>query len=204
MTPSEQNRENVTTSVSGARRLETFDSETWLTHKVLAVLPEEKFHWRPHEKSMPLGVLAEHTSKLLVLARYILENPGLDVSVNAPPHTNLEFSRIRDILEQFENLTAACRALIAGTTEDALNIRWRFGMAEKTLIHRLRPDVINTAVLLHMAHHRGQLTVYLQLLEVPVPALYGPSADASWMISLTASLCNPDDLSRNSYARVEN
>jgi uncharacterized damage-inducible protein DinB len=162
------------------RLFETFNIETWLTRKILAVIPQDKLDWRPHEKSMALGMLAEHTSKMLILARYVLQNPELDVSRTPPPHMNLELTSVKDILKEFDTLTDECRTLIEDMTELDANHRWSFRMGEKVFLKQLRPDAINMAVLLHMSHHRGQISVYLRLLDIPVPPLYGPSADASW------------------------
>ncbi|WP_213805993.1 DinB family protein [Granulicella sp. dw_53] len=169
----------MTTSTE-ARLLKVFNLETGFTRKILAVIPQDKLDWRPHEKSMTLGVLVEHTSKLLILARYILQTTELDVFKTPPPHMNLEGKGVEDIMEEFDALTTECQTLIQSMSEEELEAQWTLSVGERICLQTPRSDAIQIAVLLHLSHHRGQITVYLRLLNIPVPPIYGPTAEASW------------------------
>jgi uncharacterized damage-inducible protein DinB len=144
--------------------LSEFDEEMANTRRVLERLPEDKFAWRPHEKSFTLGKLANHLTAIPVVVAFIITGQGRKPS---------ETVSKAELLDAFDKNIAAAREALAGASDDHLaktiNVT---PVLAKTRLSALRGRVMN-----HMIHHRGQLTVYLRLLDVAVPGMYGPSAD---------------------------
>lgn len=145
------------------------------TKKILSAIPEDKFDWKPHEKSMSLGRLACHVAELPQWVRIILEQ---DVYNMVPGSFNrLTASSIEDLLKQFEKCIQEAADILLVTTDEQFQTKWIFAKNGMTVYELPRKTAIRQMVLNHIIHHRAQLTVYLRLLEVPVPGLYGPSAD---------------------------
>ena len=145
------------------------------TRRVLERVPEEHLSWKPHEKSMSLAELAGHLANLLFWQRSIIEDDFYDLAANpappAPPATREELLRTFDVNR--ETLLAAFDRL-----EDAdLSRPWSLRQGERVIFSQPRSVVLRSFGINHMVHHRGQMSVYLRLLDVPVPAIYGPSAD---------------------------
>jgi len=158
--------------------LQDFDHEMHGTRRTLARIPdaESTRTFRPHEKSMAMGRLAAHVSTLpqlvpLFFDRDHLEAPGPDW----PP--NLEFVSTAKLLADFDRLTALARPALASATDDSLNATWQFSYGGHKAVEAKRSLVYRTTFFNHLLHHRAQLGVYLRLNHVPVPGLYGPSAD---------------------------
>lgn len=158
------------------RLLAQLEREADGTRKALANVPEGKNDWTPHPKSMPLGRLANLVATMPMWAQLIIDADELDLSQPFPqsmPQTNAE------LLEAHERSMAAGRRALSATTDEHLMKPWRLRMGDKVLDERPRSLILEDT-LAHLAHHRGQLTVYLRLNDAPVPAIYGASADSGW------------------------
>ncbi|MBI2187213.1 MAG: DinB family protein [Acidobacteria bacterium] len=155
--------------------LPEFDHEMATTRTVLERVPEEQFAWKPHAKSFSLGALAAHVATLPMWATETLTRSEIEVDPNQQPPSALP-SR-RDLLATFDRHVADARAALAGKTDAELMAMWSLKRAGRTLFTMPKAAVLRSFVLSHVVHHRGQLTVYLRLLDVPVPSIYGPSAD---------------------------
>jgi len=160
-----------------------FDHEMANTRKTLERVPVEKPDWKPHERSMPLGRLANHVADLPSWAVFTIEKDSLDIAPpGAPPYQPPPPPTSRqELVERFDKHVAAARAAIAGASDAHLQKTWTLLVAGKTVFSLPRTAVLRTTVMNHMIHHRAQLGVYLRLNEIPVPALYGPSADEGKM-----------------------
>jgi len=162
--------------------LPEFDHEMANTRKTLERVPEEKFAWKPHEKSTALGRLASHLAEIPGWVPHTLEQDSFDVS---PPggtaHQSLQAQTRAELLQMFDKNVAAARALISSTSDERLRKPWTLLSGGKTVFSLPRIAVLRGFVMNHSIHHRAQLGVYLRLNGVPVPAIYGPSADESGM-----------------------
>jgi uncharacterized damage-inducible protein DinB len=151
------------------------------SRKALQCVPEGKNDWKPHEKSMPLGNLATIVATIPTWLDMVVNMDELDINPpGGPKFKPQEWKTRSDLLEQFENSLKRGREVLQKTTDDRLlNTTWRMLVAGKLVSEQPRYVAIRDGVLNHMAHHRGQLTVYLRLNHAKVPAIYGPSADES-------------------------
>lgn len=147
--------------------------------KTLERVPEGKNDWKPHEKSMALGYLATIVATIPAWLDMVVNMDELDINPpGGPKFKPAEWKTRRDLLQQFEASLEKGRAVLEATTDDhLLNTKWRMLAAGKVMSEQPRYVAIRDGVLNHMAHHRGQLTVYLRLNGEKVPAIYGPSAD---------------------------
>ena len=159
--------------------LAELDREAVGTRKTLERMPEGKNDWKPHEKSMPLGYLATMVATIPAWLDLVVNMDELDINPPAGPKFKPpEWKTRRDLLEQFEASLKKGREVLQKTTDDRLlNTNGRMLAAGKLMSEQPRYVAIRDGVFNHMAHHRGQLTVYLRLNEEKVPAIYGPSAD---------------------------
>lgn len=155
-------------------RLE-FEHEAQTTRKHLERLPEEKLEWQPHEKSFTAVGLASHIVECVgwTDAIFNLDEFNFDPATFKP----YQAKSVADLLETFESNVQKGKQALAEAREATLDQPWRLKVAGRLLFERSRADVVRDFVLSHVIHHRGQLSVYLRLLEVPVPGSYGPSAD---------------------------
>lgn len=153
-------------------------AEARLTRRVLERVPAEQFGWQPHAKSMTLGQLARHTADLVGYIKDTLDTTDLDLSVfdDAP----VTLGGTAELLAYFDERAAAARSGLEQATADDLAQLWTMRSGAQVLVSQPRAEVVRHLIS-HLIHHRGQLTVYLRLLDVPVPGTYGPSADEpSW------------------------
>ena len=155
--------------------LPEFDQEMANTRKTLERIPEDKFDWAPHQKSMTLGRLAGHVAELPTYATTTIQTDSLDLSTGE--YKPLVAASRQQVLEAFDKNAAAARAAIAGTNDGHLSKTWSLFYQGKPIFSMPRAAVLRSKVMNHLIHHRAQLGVYLRLNEVPVPSLYGPSAD---------------------------
>lgn len=146
-----------------------------VTRRILERLPEEHMAWQPHSKSMTLGGLATHLINLLNWQIAILLQPEFDLS--AVPVRREALQRREEVLEEFDANVAKLEKLLAESDEDALGQEWTLRNGDYIIQRQPRALALRTFGLSHMVHHRAQLGVYLRLLDIPVPGLYGPSAD---------------------------
>ena len=158
--------------------LPEFDMEMDNTRRVLERLPDGKFDWQPHSKSGTLGWLAVHIATIPHWAKITMEEESLNLSDPARSKSGPPVPKDRKgVLELFEKNRKEARAALAKAADAAYKKKWALLMGERELFREPRASVLRRMVFNHMIHHRGQLTVYYRLLDVPVPGLYGPSAD---------------------------
>ena len=151
-----------------------FDHEMTTTRKLLERLPEDKFDWKPHARSFSLGALATHLTNLPVWGSETLTKSEFDLG--GSPANGMVASK-NELLSQFDQNVATTRAALVGKTDGELMAMWSLKRGNQTIFSMPKAVVWRSFVLNHLVHHRGQLSVYLRLLDVPVPSMYGPSAD---------------------------
>jgi len=158
-----------------------FDMEMANTRKVLERVPGDKLDWRPHPKSFTMGEMAGHLVNMAGWMIYTLTTDSLDVMPDGEPMRMPEFTTARDMLEAFDNNVVQARATLAATGDEQFALPWTLLGNGKPYFTMPRAAVLRGMVLNHLIHHRGQLTVYLRLNEVALPAIYGPTADEEMM-----------------------
>lgn len=158
--------------------LPEFDQEMANTRKVLERIPEDKLNWKVHPKSNTIGWVAMHLAELPGWAEMALHQDSVDVApVGGPPYRTPAATSRQDILDRFDKHIAAARAAIAAASDEHFLQPWSLLMGGQVVFTLPRAAVLRSFVLSHMIHHRAHLCVYLRLHDIPVPALYGPSAD---------------------------
>ncbi len=155
--------------------LQEFREEVAITKRVLGRVPHDKLTWKPHQKSMSLGQLASHVATVPGGLARILQQESFDVAKGnfVPPQPN----NLDEILAAFEQSVRDGEQFLQGLSDDQAQGPWRLERNGKEIFTRPRITVVRSIMLNHWYHHRGQLSVYLRLLEVPVPVIYGRSAD---------------------------
>jgi uncharacterized damage-inducible protein DinB len=154
--------------------LAEYDHEIATTRKLLERLPDDKLSWKPHEKSMSLGGLATHLGNIPTWGGTILNHPFFDLG-GAPPNLDAKSSRA-DVLAFFDESTKRTRAAMDKSDPEYLQ-PWALKRGGQEMFSMPRVAAFRTFVLYHLVHHRGQLSVYLRLNDIPVPPIYGPTAD---------------------------
>jgi len=145
-------------------------------------VPDEKFSWKPHEKSGSMGWLAGHLANLVGWAVETLKQDSFDMSPGGKPFTPPPAPKSRkELLELFDKNVAAARAALAGASDADLAKNWSFLNNGATVFSMPRIACLRTWVMNHTIHHRAQLGVYLRLNNIAVPSIYGPSADEGRM-----------------------
>jgi uncharacterized damage-inducible protein DinB len=148
--------------------------EAATTRRMLERVPEAALAWRPHEKSRTLGETAAHIAHLPGIFITPIDRDGFDRNDYQPA---LETSTVEGILQTFDqNISDGLEALKTQTGERMLGA-WRYTYGERVIFELPRVAVVRAMALNHLIHHRGQLSVYLRLLDVPLPSVYGPTAD---------------------------
>jgi len=166
----------MTTPVAAKALIAELEQEAASTRKLLERVPADKLAWRPHERSMTIGQLAQHVAGIPGYVSKLAESDGFDVATRAgrePAHPE----SAAGLLTQLEASLADARAFLSGLDEERAAAPWRMSHGDKEVFTVPRLGVVRTMMLNHWYHHRGQLTVYLRLLDVAVPAVYGRSAD---------------------------
>jgi len=146
------------------------------TRRILERVPEGREDWKPHEKSMPLGYLAALVATIRGWAAAMITQDALDVTA-AGEHQTRGLGTNRELLEVFDKALDKARAALGSTTDEHLMTSWKLLAGGHVVSEQPRYVAIRDGAFNHLAHHRGQLTVYLRLNDVPVPSLYGPTAD---------------------------
>ncbi|HEX6773958.1 MAG TPA: DinB family protein [Acidobacteriaceae bacterium] len=158
--------------------LKQLEQETTLNRKVLERVPEGRNDWKPHSKSMALGYLAALVASMPAWVAFMIERDELNFEDPASEQFRTRAVETRaQLLELLDESFARAKRALQGTDEQHLHTRWRLVSGHRVLAEDARYVMISDAIFSHLAHHRGQLTVYLRLNEAAVPALYGPSAD---------------------------
>jgi uncharacterized damage-inducible protein DinB len=160
-----------------AALLPEFEHEMANTRKTIERIPDDKFDWQPHARSTKLGALGTHLAGLAGFAKRALETESLDVMPGGVSIRQPTCSTRAEILELFDKNVAEGKAAIAAATDEQWMVTWTLSANGRVMFQLPRVTVVRASVLNHSIHHRGQLSVYLRLLDIPVPALYGPSAD---------------------------
>lgn len=150
------------------------DRELASTRRVLERYPDGKGEWRPHEKSRTLSALATHVANIPNHGAAILTTPEMDVA-NRPPQQAKD--SVAGLLEAFDAGVTRLKAAVADADAAKLNEKWTMRAGPRVLASEPRALLMRLMVVNHLVHHRAQLGVYLRLLDVPVPGVYGPSAD---------------------------
>lgn len=156
--------------------LAEFDHEMALTRHLLERVPDAAFGWRPSEKSFTLGGLTTHLAQLPHWGTAILENEFYDLAQAGRTQT-AEKTSIADVLETFDRHVAEVRRSLLENSDAELMAPWALKRGDHLVMSMPRLSALRRFLLHHLIHHRGQLTVYLRLQGVPLPPLYGPTAD---------------------------
>jgi len=154
--------------------LPEFDEEMSNTRKLLACVPDGKFDYQPHEKSMTLGRLASHVAEMPSWAAYTLDNETLDLPADTKPR--VAGSRA-ELLEMFDKSVPEAREKIAAASDEEWRKIWTLKIGDKAVLSMPRSTVMRSMVMNHLVHHRAQLGVFLRLNDIMFPGMYGPSAD---------------------------
>lgn len=158
--------------------LPELDQELATTRKCLARIPDDKFSYKPHPKSFEMGALAVHIATMLDWGVVTLQSDSFDYApVGGEPYVPPVAKTNAELLAMFDKAGAAFRAALATTENDAMMKPWSLQGGGVTMFTMPKVAVIRGMIFNHIIHHRGQLSVYLRLCDIPVPAIYGPSAD---------------------------
>ena len=155
--------------------LSELDAETPATRRVLERLPADRFGWRPHPKSMSLGQLAQHVASIPGTISRLAQTDGLDAAARSIEYASCENKEA--LMTTLDASLNAAREFLTGLDETRANETWRLKAGDREIFAIPRIGVLRTMLLNHWYHHRGELVVYLRLLDVPVPVVYGRSAD---------------------------
>lgn len=156
--------------------LPEFDRETGITRRLLERVPDGQFAWKPHEKSMTLGRLAEHLAELPGWAKISIVESGIDMATPRPPDYVPPATRAA-VLAIFDRNVGEARAALNGRSDAELMAPWTLKNQGKEVFTMPKAVVLRGFVMNHLIHHRGQLSVYLRMKDVPLPSIYGPTAD---------------------------
>jgi uncharacterized damage-inducible protein DinB len=155
--------------------LPEFEQEMASTRRVLERVPDDKPEWKPHPKSFSIAHLAQLVASLPGWIGQTLTNTELELGVG-PGYSN---QKTASLLEQFDANVRTSREAIVNAKDADFDVPWSLKMKGNVLFTAPRRVVVRQHIS-HLSHHRGQMTVYLRLLDVPVPSVYGPTADESW------------------------
>lgn len=153
--------------------LKELENEAVTTRKMLALVPEDKYDWQPHPKSMTLGRLATHVAEIPGWVATWINNDGIDF---AKDYNVFVAANNTELMEYFEKNQAEGLANLKGYTEDRLHEKWTMRSGDYMIATIEKHELVRNA-LNQTTHHRAQLGVYLRLLDIPIPGTYGPSAD---------------------------
>jgi uncharacterized damage-inducible protein DinB len=159
-----------------------FDHEMASARKTLERVPDDKFDWKPHAKSMSMGGLTAHIAMIPSWAKMTMETQQFDVNPpGGQPVAQPQLKTRAEALAFFDKGVPEARAAIAAATDDAMMQPWSLLNGGKPVFAMPRVAVLRSMIMNHMIHHRAQLGVYLRMNDLPVPAIYGPSADETGM-----------------------
>ncbi len=155
--------------------LPEFDQEMAVTRRLLERVPGEKGDWKPHEKSFSLGHLAQLVSWMPGWITQAMRETRLDLT--GAPKYSLE--KTETLLAEFDRNVKSARETLAGASDADFLVEWSLAAGERVFFTMPRVGVVRQTIN-HLIHHRGQLTVYLRMVDVPIPSIYGPTADEKW------------------------
>ena len=155
--------------------LQEMEQESASTRKMLQRIPEEYFGWKPHEKSYTLGRLASHVAELTGWVAFTLTTNEMDFAKGDYKPANAATSK--ELIQLFETNYAISKEELQKATDEDLMQKWKFRNGDQIYFDLPKNVVIRNMAFNHIIHHRAQLAVYLRLLNLPVPGMYGPTAD---------------------------
>ena len=153
---------------------EELKRELMLSRRLLERVPTEQFGWQPHPKSMKLGTLASHMANLVGFLQMALQGPETDMATVQMPASPTDTD---EVLRRFDVNAENIHKALGDVSDEDFHALWTMRRGEQVFMQLPRAAVARVMVLNHLIHHRGQLSVYLRLLDIPVPAIYGGSAD---------------------------
>ena len=155
--------------------LAELDAEMPTTRKLLERVPSDKGQWKPHPKSFALG----HLAQLVATMPGWITKTVAGTEINLASGAGYSFEKTETLVALFDKHVAEMRAAIARSKDSDYQVSWSLKMGDKVLFTAPRGPVVRQHIN-HFCHHRGQLTVYLRLIDVPIPSIYGPTADEKW------------------------
>lgn len=162
--------------------LQEFEHEAATTRRCLERVPAGKHAWKPHQKSMTMGRLASHLAEIPLWASMTLLHDELDMAPKGEkPHESLNLESPAEIVAHFDRYLADAREAFQKAQDAELARPWTLKGGDQVYFTMPKGAVLRSFVFSHMVHHRAQLGVYLRMNDVPVPSVYGPSADESGM-----------------------
>ena len=160
----------------GQGLLPEFDQEMAVTRRVIERVPTDKGQWKPHEKSFPLGHLTQLVATMPEWITRVIRDGRIDIAAGGSGYS---FQTTESLLEQFDRHVRDARRTLEEVADATLDETFTLVAGPQTLMSLPKGAVVRQT-LSHLFHHRGQLTVYLRLLDIPVPSIYGPTADEGW------------------------
>ena len=158
--------------------LPEFDNEMKTTRALLERVPFDRASWKPHAKSTDLGALASHVANLAGFGHRIVEADTLDMALpGTVERINSRYQDSAELLGVFDGNTGKTREAIAKMSEQILLTTWTLRLGDQVILSLPRVAALRALMMNHIIHHRGQLSVYLRLNDVPLPSIYGPTAD---------------------------
>lgn len=154
--------------------------EATSTRRLLERLPADKLDWRPHPRSMTLGRLAGHIAELAGWGTRTMQEPEVDLAAVPESQRGAVAESVEQLLEEFDRGVAEFGAALEAASDEQLFEPWALRRGEQVMFEMRRIAALRGFIFSHLIHHRGQLTVYLRLLGVPLPQTYGPTADEGW------------------------
>ena len=162
------------------RLLKELDAELPVTRRVLERVPDERGEWKPHEKSFPMAHLAQLVARMPGWIVPVVDQDNLDFAPEGgPPMPGYSIEATATLLADFDRNAAAARAAVARFRDDQCNEPWALKAGGQVLMQTTRYEMLRQSIN-HLVHHRAQLGVYLRMCDVPVPSMYGPTADEPW------------------------
>ncbi len=156
--------------------LPEYDNEMATTRKVLERVPLAEAQWKPHAKSMSMGDLAAHITEIPGWVGTIVNASFVDLAADSE-HVRTGYATTGELLAAFDRNVAKARAVIDSKSDAEMMESWSLKKGEAVLLSMPKAGVLRSFLLNHLIHHRGQLSVFIRLKDVPVPMIYGPSAD---------------------------
>jgi uncharacterized damage-inducible protein DinB len=154
--------------------LQELEQEAQTTRRVLERVPDDQLAWRPHEKARTLGELALHVA---IVPGAVAELVATQSTAQVPQFSDPRPTSASELIPALDESIAKAKKILGGMDDEALMATWRMMKGERELFAVPRVAILRSIMLNHWYHHRGQLTVYLRELDVPIPSVYGPSAD---------------------------
>ena len=152
--------------------LPEFDQEMTTTRRLIERVPTEKGKWKPHPKSFPLG----HLTQLVVMMPSWITNVVQETSLDLANYPGYSYETTEDLVKTFDKNVKEARAALSKTSDKDFTVNWSLRHGDNVFLTAPRATIVRQTIN-HFVHHRGQLTVYLRLIDVPIPSIYGPTAD---------------------------